>query len=64
MLFLVDATGSMADEINQIQSTIFDVAAQIDALPERPDVRYGLVTYRDRGDSFVTRTYEFVAGCS
>ncbi|MCQ3979573.1 MAG: hypothetical protein DPW09_39655, partial [Anaerolineae bacterium] len=27
VLFLVDATGSMADEINQIQSTIFDVAA-------------------------------------
>jgi hypothetical protein len=59
VLFLVDATGSMADEINQIQSTIFDVAAQIDALPERPDVRYGLVTYRDRGDSFVTQSYEF-----
>lgn len=59
VLFLVDATGSMADEINQIQSTIFDVAAQIDALPEQPDVRYGLVTYRDRGDSFVTRTNEF-----
>jgi hypothetical protein len=59
VLFLVDATGSMADEITKIQSTIFDVAAQIDALPGQPEVRYGLVTYRDRGDTFVTRKYEF-----
>jgi hypothetical protein len=59
VLFLVDATGSMADEIAKIQSTIFDVSARIDALPENPNVRYGLVTYRDRGDSFVTRSYEF-----
>jgi hypothetical protein len=59
VLFLIDATGSMADEIQKIQSTIFDVSAQIDALPENPNARYGMVTYRDRGDSFVTRTYEF-----
>jgi hypothetical protein len=59
VLFLVDATGSMSDEIAKVQSTIFDVAGQIDALPERPNARYGLVTYRDRGDSFVTKTYEF-----
>jgi Mg-chelatase subunit ChlD len=59
VLFLIDATGSMADEIAKIQSTIFDVAAQIDALPGQPHVRYGMVSYRDRGDAFVTQTYEF-----
>jgi hypothetical protein len=59
VLFLIDATGSMADEIAQIQSTVFDVSAQIDALPGQPDVRYGMVTYRDRGDSFVSNVYEF-----
>ncbi|MCL4297720.1 MAG: VWA domain-containing protein [Anaerolineae bacterium] len=59
VLFLVDATGSMADEIAKIQSTIFDVSARIDALPGQPEVRYGMVTYRDRGDAFVTQTYEF-----
>jgi Mg-chelatase subunit ChlD len=59
VLFLVDATGSMADEIAKIQNTIFDVSARIDALPENPDVRYGMVTYRDRGDSFVTNSYDF-----
>ncbi|MBN1995195.1 MAG: VWA domain-containing protein [Anaerolineae bacterium] len=59
VLFLIDATGSMADEIAQIQSTIFDVAAQIDALPGQPEARYGMVTYRDRGDSFISRVYDF-----
>jgi hypothetical protein len=59
VLFLIDATGSMADEIAKIQSTIFDVSAQIDALPGRPEVRYGMVTYRDREDTFVTKTYDF-----
>jgi hypothetical protein len=59
VLFLIDATGSMADEIAKIQSTIFDVAAQIDALPGQPNVRYGMVTYRDRGDAYVTQTYDF-----
>ena len=49
----------MADEIAKVQDTIFDVAARIDALPGQPNVRYGMVTYRDRGDEFVTRTYEF-----
>jgi hypothetical protein len=49
----------MADEITKIQSTIFDVSARIDSLPGRPEVRYGMVTYRDRGDAFVTQTYEF-----
>lgn len=59
VLFLIDATGSMADEIAKIQSTIFDVAAQIDSLPGQPNVRYGMVSYRDRGDSYVSNTYEF-----
>jgi hypothetical protein len=49
----------MADEIAKIQNTIFDVAARIDALPGQPNVRYGMVTYRDRGDQFVTRNFEF-----
>lgn len=59
VLFLIDATGSMADEIAKIQDTIFDVSARIDALPGQPDVRYGMVTYRDRGDTYVTQTYDF-----
>lgn len=61
LLFVVDATGSMDDEIAKLKSSMADVADQIDSLPERPDVRYGLVHYRDRGDAYVVRTVDFTS---
>lgn len=61
LLFVVDATGSMDDEIAKLKSSMADVADQIDNLPERPDVRYGLVHYRDRGDAYVVRTVDFTS---
>jgi hypothetical protein len=59
VLFLVDATGSMEDEINQLKDNILSISAQIEALPTNPDVRFGLVYYRDRGDEYVTRVSDF-----
>lgn len=59
ILFLLDATGSMADEIEQIKSTLVSISERINVLPSRPDLRFGMVTYRDRGDEFVTRVYHF-----
>lgn len=59
LLFLIDATGSMGDEIDKLKTTMADIADQIATLPERPDVRYGLVAYRDQGDAFVVRPYDF-----
>ena len=61
LLFLIDATGSMGDEIDKLKTTMADIADQIATLPERPDVRYGLVAYRDRGDAFVVRPVDFTA---
>lgn len=59
VLFLIDATGSMGDEIDKLKASILEISAQIDALPARPDVRFGMVTYRDRGDAYITQVYEF-----
>jgi hypothetical protein len=59
LLFLIDATGSMDDEIDKLKNTMADIADQIATLSERPDVRYGLVAYRDQGDAFVVRPYDF-----
>jgi Mg-chelatase subunit ChlD len=61
VLFLLDATGSMSDEIDQLKDNILSISAQIRALPSRPDVRFALVSYRDRGDEYVTRTTDFTA---
>jgi von Willebrand factor type A domain len=59
VLFLLDATGSMGDEITQIQNTLASIAERIDRIEPRPDLRFGLVAYRDRGDDYVTRVYDF-----
>ena len=59
VLLLLDATGSMSDEIHQIKATLLSISARIGELPSRPDLRFGMVTYRDRGDEFITRVYDF-----
>ena len=59
VLFLIDSTGSMADEIHQIKSTLHSIARQIYDLPSSPDLRFGMVSYRDRGDEYVTQLYQF-----
>jgi hypothetical protein len=59
VLFLLDATGSMGDEIGKIQQSIASIAERIDAFQPRPALRFGLVAYKDRGDDYVTRVYDF-----
>ena len=59
VLLLLDATGSMDDEIEQIKTTLLSISARIGELPSRPDLRFGMVTYRDREDEFITRVYDF-----
>ena len=59
LLFLLDATGSMSDEIDQIKATMLSISSRISDLPSDPDLRFGMVAYRDRGDDFITRTYHF-----
>ena len=49
LLFLLDATGSMSDEIDQIKSTLLSISSRISDLPSNPDLRFGMVAYRDRG---------------
>lgn len=64
VLFLIDTTGSMADEIQQLKDNIRLIAQRIDALPARPDVRYAMTVYRDRGDVYTSRTFEFTPDVS
>lgn len=59
VLFLLDTTGSMSDEIIELQNNLLWISSQIADLPENADVRYGLVIYRDRGDAYVTKVYPF-----
>lgn len=61
VLILIDTTGSMNDEINELKQNINAIALQIGNLPAQPDLRVGMVTYRDWDDDYLTRLYEFTA---
>lgn len=61
VLFLLDATGSMGDEIGRLKTQIDSVAERVAALEGTPDVRFGMTLYRDEGDTFVTATRDFTA---
>lgn len=53
--FMVDATGSMGDEIKFLQRELIDVVGRIKK--ERPcmDIYTGSIFYKDHGDNYLTR---------
>jgi len=59
LVFLIDATGSMDDEIAKLKGTLRTIADQVAKLPSRPDTCFGLVAYRDRTDEFLVRRHDF-----
>ena len=61
VLFLLDSTGSMADEIHRIKATLLSIADQVGSLEISAALRFGMVAYRDRDDDYITRVYDFDA---
>lgn len=59
LVFLIDATGSMGDEIGKLKASLRSIANEVAQLPSRPDTCFGLVAYRDRGDAFLVRRHDF-----
>ena len=59
LVFLIDATGSMDDEIAKLKGTLRTIADEVARLPSRPDTCFGLVAYRDRTDDFIVRRHDF-----
>ncbi len=54
ILFILDTTGSMGEEIQRLKTTIEIINLNLGALSSRPQVRFGLVLYRDQGDEYTT----------
>jgi len=59
LLFVLDVTGSMQAQIDQLKNAISILQMNLTALPNRPRLRFGLVQYRDHGDDFISRTIPF-----
>jgi Mg-chelatase subunit ChlD len=61
VMFVIDATGSMGDEISRLKSSIDSVARRINALEGQPDLRLAMTVFRDEGDAFVTQQTDFTS---
>jgi hypothetical protein len=59
--FVLDATSSMQPYIDAARRRIADIAAQLAAGDPPPQIRFGLVSYRDKGDAYVTKVNDFSA---
>lgn len=57
IMFTVDATGSMGDEIAYLKSELKNIMSRIDTSIEQK--RVALTFYRDHGDQYVTRGFDF-----
>lgn len=54
-VFVIDATGSMGDEIDVVKKEVWTIANTLMSGKPTPDIRFGLVFYQDRGDSFLVK---------
>ncbi|MEE9280745.1 MAG: vWA domain-containing protein, partial [Myxococcota bacterium] len=56
-VFVLDTTGSMTGLIEGAKQKIWSIASQIAGAQTTPEIRMGLIGYRDRGDVYVTRHF-------
>ena len=61
VVFVLDTTGSMSGLIQAAKDKIWSIASTLAAAQPTPELRMGLVAYRDRGDAYVTRVVDLSA---
>ncbi len=60
LMFVIDTTGSMDDELSYLQVELADVIARVDQeLGVDLDLRISMVFYKDEGDEYVVESYPF-----
>lgn len=59
LMFVIDTTGSMRDELNYIKVELKSIINRVTRLHPETDIRYGLIVYRDKGDQYVVKNYKF-----
>ncbi len=57
VVFVLDTTGSMSGLIAAAKEKIWSIASTMASAQTAPDIKMGLVAYRDRGDEYVTQSY-------
>ena len=59
IMFVIDATGSMGDEMSYIKSEIDDVISQVKKNNSQANISLAMMVYRDEGDEYVTKYSDF-----
>jgi Mg-chelatase subunit ChlD len=58
VVFVLDTTGSMSGLIQTAKEKIWSIASTMASAQPTPEIRVGLVGYRDRGDAYVTKVVD------
>ena len=58
VVFVLDTTGSMGGLIQTAKEKIWSIARTMASAQPTPEIRIGLVAYRDRGDEYVTKVID------
>jgi Mg-chelatase subunit ChlD len=62
LMFVVDTTGSMADELEYLKTELRDVVERVrDRQGQELDIRVSVNFYRDHGDDYVIRDFPFTS---
>lgn len=64
LALVVDTTGSMGDELDYLKTEIDSIAASVKHMFPNIDQRFALITYRDNGDEYVCRSFDFTGSLS
>ncbi len=59
VMLVIDSTGSMGDEMEYLTTELRDIVAAIQSQFPGVSTRFGLVVYRDLGDEYVVRSFDF-----
>jgi len=61
VVFVLDTTGSMGGLIQAAKEKVWSIATTMASAQPAPEIKMGLVAYRDRGDDYVTRVVDLSA---
>jgi hypothetical protein len=58
VVFVLDTTSSMSGLITAAKEKIWSIATTMASAEQAPDIKMGLVAFRDRGDAYVTKVLD------
>jgi len=61
VVFVLDTTGSMSGLLQAAKEQIWSIATDLACARPAPELRLGLVAFRDRGDAYVTRRMDLTS---